>query len=91
MTGVQGCVSANKAKKCSKNLSGCRSRDIENGFDREDVFSERIPAPTSSVEGEQNGLPLRDLMDVQTRSTGTVNTYPIPRSVWMTRGVLGSR
>jgi len=26
-----------KGKKCSKNLSRCRSRDIENGFDREDV------------------------------------------------------
>ena len=27
----------------------------------------------------------------QTRSTGTANTYPTPRSVWMTRGALGSR
>jgi hypothetical protein len=35
---VQGRASANKAKKCSKNLSSCRSRDIENGFDREDVL-----------------------------------------------------
>ena len=28
--------------------------------------------------------------DCQIRSTGTANTYPIPRSVWMTRGALGS-
>ena len=33
-----------QGKKCSKNLCRCRSCDIENGFDREDVFSERIPA-----------------------------------------------
>jgi hypothetical protein len=38
VNGVQGRASANKAKKCSKNLSRCRSRDIENGFDREDVL-----------------------------------------------------
>jgi hypothetical protein len=31
------CASTNKAKKCSKNLGRCRSRDIENGFDREVV------------------------------------------------------
>src|ERR1700704_5722351 len=28
---------------------------------------------------------------VQTRSTATANTYPTPRSVWITRGALGSR
>jgi hypothetical protein len=33
-----GTRQAYKAKKCSKNLSSCRSRDIENGFDREDVL-----------------------------------------------------
>jgi hypothetical protein len=27
----------------------------------------------------------------QTRSTGTANTHPMPRCVWMTRGTLGSR
>src|SRR6187551_3495468 len=27
----------------------------------------------------------------QTRSTGTANTYPMPRLVWMTRGALESR
>src|SRR5262245_6397741 len=70
-----------QGKKCSKNLSRCRSRDIGNGFDREDVFSERTPADIDRGSGEQNGLPRRDLMDVQTRSTGTVNTYPTPRSV----------
>jgi hypothetical protein len=35
---VQGRASANKAKKCSKNLSKYRSRDIGNGFDHEDVL-----------------------------------------------------
>jgi hypothetical protein len=38
VNGVQGLASANKAKKCSKNLSRSRSRDIEVGFDREDVL-----------------------------------------------------
>ena len=28
--------------------------------------------------------------DRQSRSTETANTYPTPRSVWMTRGALGS-
>jgi hypothetical protein len=54
-------------------------------------FGERVDTDIDRGSGEQNGLSRRDLMDVQTRSTGTANTYPTPRSVWMTRGVLGSR
>src|SRR5262245_54390928 len=38
VSGVQGRASANKAKRCSETLSRCRSRDSENGFDREDVL-----------------------------------------------------
>jgi len=35
---MEGRASAYKAEKCSKNLSRCRSRDIENGLDHEDVL-----------------------------------------------------
>jgi hypothetical protein len=39
-----------QGKKCSKNLCRCRSCDIENGFDREDVLMARAAPPTSIVE-----------------------------------------
>src|SRR5262245_23083460 len=48
-----------QGKKVQQNLSRCRSRDIENDFDREDVFSERTPADVDRGSGEQRAAAAR--------------------------------
>jgi hypothetical protein len=66
-------------------------------------YSFRRPEDNRAVYSAESGKPLRIGAPArlvckwhssfddrhQTRSTGTANTYPTPRSVWMTRGALG--
>jgi hypothetical protein len=74
---------------CSSRVAGLKSRTSFYVINSTSPWG-RAPHSMDLFVGPTIGF---DLLrhDVQTRSTGTANTYPTPRSVWMTRGALGSR
>ena len=53
--------------------------------------SARASDTNPAVGSVADGAEIMQRLDFQTRSTEIANTYPKPRSVWITRGALGSR